>query len=134
MDTDRDTASFASGSGAKRRDAPSRTATVTVGSRLNGPHLAPRPTPEAPTFEPGSLCAREEGFSRHARVHIDAHDRERLVHLCRYIARLAIATERLTLPHDGRLVFRVFSRGTHSRTSRCRSRWPDSTNCRAATA
>jgi hypothetical protein len=65
------------------------------------------PPPDAPSFEPGSLCATEDGFSLHARVHIDAHDRERLEHLCRYITRPAIATERLSMSPDGKVVYQL---------------------------
>jgi hypothetical protein len=42
-----------------------------------------------------------EGFSLHAAVRISSSDRERLEHLCRYIARPPLAAERLTLTARG---------------------------------
>ena len=56
---------------------------------------------------PGSLCSDYEGFSLHAQVLAPAGQRERLEHLCRYVARPAIATERLSLAPDGRVVYRL---------------------------
>ena len=57
--------------------------------------------------EPGALCAQLDGFSLHARVCVDAADRERLERLCRYVTRPAIASERLSLAEDGRVVYRL---------------------------
>lgn len=54
-----------------------------------------QPPTDAPRFEPGSLCATLDGFSLHARVLVDAHERERLEHLCRYVMRPALAADRL---------------------------------------
>ena len=47
------------------------------------------------------------GFSVHANVCIEARDRMRLERLCRYAARPAVATERLTALPDGRLLYRL---------------------------
>jgi hypothetical protein len=63
-----------------------------------------QPPCETLCFEPGELCAALDGFSLHARVRVDADHRERLEHLCRYVARPAIATERLSLSPDGKVV------------------------------
>ena len=52
-------------------------------------------------------CAEESGFSLHADVWVDGHDRERLERLCRYIARPAIATERLKECEDGRIAYEL---------------------------
>ena len=41
----------------------------------------------------------------HADVWVDAHDRQRLERLCRYICRPAVATERLSEGEDGRIVY-----------------------------
>ncbi len=54
---------------------------------------------------PGSLRFDHEGFSLHARVLVPKGRRERLEHLCRYVARPAIATERLSLARDGRVFY-----------------------------
>ncbi len=56
---------------------------------------------------PGSLCFDHAGFSLHAQVLVPAGQRERLEHLCRYVARPAIATERLSLARDGRVLYRL---------------------------
>ena len=41
------------------------------------------------------LCVDIDGFSLHAAVRVEAHDRKRLEQLCRYITRPALANERL---------------------------------------
>jgi len=43
------------------------------------------------------LCADIDGFSLHAAVRVEAHDRKRLEQLCRYITRPALSDERLQL-------------------------------------
>ena len=53
----------------------------------------------------GSLCCDDEGFSLHAQVCVPAGQRERPEHLCRYVARPAIASERLALSPDGRVIY-----------------------------
>ncbi len=60
-----------------------------------------------PLFIPGELCCDVDGFSLHAKVEVEALDRERHEHLCRYVARPPIATERLSLAPDGRVVYRL---------------------------
>ncbi|PYS30938.1 MAG: IS91 family transposase [Acidobacteria bacterium] len=52
-------------------------------------------------------CATVNGFSVHANVSIPAYDRMRLERLCRYAARPAVATERLSELPDGRLLYRL---------------------------
>jgi hypothetical protein len=63
----------------------------------------------------GERCASVGGVSVHANVAVPAHDRRRLERLCRYGARPAIATERLSRLEDGRLLYRL------------RHRWRDGT-------
>ena len=46
-------------------------------------------------------------MSLHADVAVPARDRARLERLCRYVARPPIATERLSLLEDGRLLYRL---------------------------
>jgi len=41
------------------------------------------------------LCADIDGFSLHAAVRVEAHDRKRLEQLCRYIIRPALSDERM---------------------------------------
>ncbi|MCA3177899.1 MAG: transposase [Burkholderiaceae bacterium] len=47
------------------------------------------------------LCADIDGFSLHAAVRLEAHDRKRLGQLCRYITRPALSDERMQLNPDG---------------------------------
>ncbi|MEQ1895656.1 MAG: transposase, partial [Planctomycetota bacterium] len=46
---------------------------------------------------PGQLCASLDGFSLHAKVALEADDHDGRERLCRYLARPAIASERLSL-------------------------------------
>jgi hypothetical protein len=50
-------------------------------------------------------CASVSGFSLHANVCIPARARRQLEKLCRYAARPPVATERLSLLPDGRLLY-----------------------------
>ena len=52
-------------------------------------------------------CARREGFSLHANVALPAHAREQLEHLCRYLLRPPLATERLTESSGGQLLYQL---------------------------
>ncbi|MFM8780592.1 MAG: transposase, partial [Gemmatimonadota bacterium] len=65
-----------------------------------GQRRPPRPPPL-----PGSLCADRGGFSLHAKVLVPAGELERLEHLCRYVTRPPIATQRLVLAPDGRVIY-----------------------------
>jgi hypothetical protein len=60
-----------------------------------------------PDFTPGELCSEIDGFTLHARTVIAEDDREGLERLSRYIARPPIASERLALREDGRVVYRL---------------------------
>ena len=55
----------------------------------------------------GVLCANEDGFSLHAEVHVRAHDKVRLEHLYRYVARSPIAAARLSLSPDGKVIYEL---------------------------
>jgi hypothetical protein len=57
----------------------------------------------APVRRAKRRCADVEGFSLHADVCVPANDRAQLERLCRYVARPAIASERLELLPDGRV-------------------------------
>jgi hypothetical protein len=52
-------------------------------------------------------CVAGGGFSLHAGVVVPPGDRTRLEHLCRYVARPPVATERLSRLPDGRLLYRL---------------------------
>ena len=47
------------------------------------------------------LCADIDGFSLHAAVRVEAHDRRRLEQLCRTITRPALSDERVQLHLPG---------------------------------
>jgi hypothetical protein len=49
------------------------------------------------------LCADIDGFSLHAAVQVEAHDRKRLEQLCRYITRPALSDERVQLNTAGQV-------------------------------
>jgi hypothetical protein len=48
------------------------------------------------------LCADIDGFSLHAEVRCEAHDRKRLEQLCRYITRSALSDARVQFNAPGR--------------------------------
>ena len=52
------------------------------------------------------LLAKVAGFSLHAATVCEAYQRNRLERLCRYITRPPIATQRLTVDGQGRVVYR----------------------------
>ena len=52
-------------------------------------------------------CANVSGFSLHANVCIPAKARHQLENLCRYVARPAVAMERLSVLPDGRVSYRL---------------------------
>lgn len=65
-----------------------------------------RPPRDArPSFLPGELCASLGGLSLHAKVRLEAADYDGRERLARYLARPAIASERLSLAPDGRVVY-----------------------------
>jgi hypothetical protein len=61
----------------------------------------------AEPFVQGPLCAECDGFSLHAGVRVEAGDRRRLEHLCRYAGRPALAASRLSLLADGRVAYQL---------------------------
>lgn len=63
----------------------------------------------------GKRCAVCDGFSLHANVKIEGHDRDKLEKLCRYTARPPVALERLSETGDGKILYRLktqYSDGT----------------------
>ena len=55
------------------------------------------------------LCSDIDGFSLHAAVRIEAHDRKRLEQLCRYITRPALSDERVQLNAAGQVELKLKS-------------------------
>ncbi len=54
-----------------------------------------------------SLCADIDGFSLHAAVRVEAHDRKRLEQLCRYITRPALSDERVQVNAAGQVELKL---------------------------
>jgi len=59
------------------------------------------------SMPPPASCGRAEGYSLHAGVRVAAGDRQRLEKLCRYVARPALALDRLQELADGRFAYRL---------------------------
>jgi hypothetical protein len=53
------------------------------------------------------LCVDIDGFSLHAAVRIEAHDRKRLEQLCRYITRPSLSDERVQLNAAGQVELKL---------------------------
>jgi hypothetical protein len=68
------------------------------------------------TTPDGPRCATASGVSVHANVSIAARNRRRLELLCRYVARPALATERLSLLPDGRVMYELKHRSRDGTT------------------
>ena len=67
--------------------------------------LTLRTVPERDHNSQQGLVAKNSGFSLHAGVQVAASERQALEKLCRYIARPAIALERLSLNSNGQVVY-----------------------------
>lgn len=53
------------------------------------------------------FLAKYSGFSLHAGVSCQAHERKKLEHICRYIARPSLSEERLSLNPNGQIVYKL---------------------------
>lgn len=53
------------------------------------------------------LCADIDGFSQHAAVRVEAHDRKRLEQLCRYITRPALSDQRVQINVAGQVELKL---------------------------
>ena len=67
--------------------------------------FAPEPPASSTAPSRPALVAKGAGFTLHAGVSVPAQRRERLEALCRYVARPALATERLSLDDHGRILY-----------------------------
>jgi hypothetical protein len=76
------------------------------GSRLQARARPAGPMPRETTVRQ-PLCADIDGFSLHAAVRVDAHDRKRLEQLCRYITRPALSDERVQLNAVGQVELKL---------------------------
>ena len=69
--------------------------------------VRPRKRTRATRRRRESLQAEHVGFDLHAKVRVGWGERKQLEHLCRYLLRPALATERLSLRPDGRYEYRL---------------------------
>ena len=77
-----------------------------AGSRI--PRIGRPPVPEAAhALVTKELCASLGGFSLHAAVKIGAGDTPRLEHICRYITRPALSSQRLSINERGQVVLQL---------------------------
>ena len=53
------------------------------------------------------LCSDIDGFSLHAAVQVEAHERKRLEQLCRYITRPSLSDERVQLNAAGQVELKL---------------------------
>lgn len=63
--------------------------------------------PAVASVDDNSSVSKAAGFSLHAGVASEAHEREKLERLCRYITRPAVSTERLSLTTQGTIRYRL---------------------------
>jgi len=63
--------------------------------------------PAVAAVDHNSSVAKAAGFSLHAGVTCEAHERDKLERLCRYITRPAVSTERLSLTPQGNVRYRL---------------------------
>ena len=76
-----------------------------AGNRVGSMGFQVEPENEGSKRKPG--CANVSGFSLHSNVCIPAKARRQLENLCRYVARPAVAMERLSILPDGRVSYRL---------------------------
>ncbi len=74
--------------------------------------------------DPGlERVAKANGFSLHAGVSCEGHQRDKRERLCRYIARPPVAAPRLSLSSTGKVVYSLKARGSRRPTAMERPRW-----------
>jgi hypothetical protein len=82
---------------------------IALGPRAGRKILTLKTVPTQAGQSTTELCATEHGFSLHADVRCAANQRNQLERLCRYIARPAIANERLERNRAGDVVLQLKS-------------------------
>lgn len=94
-----------------RRSLPNRGQIVTYriafGARAGQKVLTLRGAQPCESAPAQPLCADIDGFSLHAAVRVEAHDRKRLEQLCRYITRPALSAERVQCNAAGQVELKL---------------------------
>ncbi len=89
---------------------------IAVGPQQGRKVFTPQTLPDCRPDNPlGDTVGKVAGFSLHAGVATRAHERDKLERLCRYIARPAVSTKRLSLTRHGKLRYELktpYSDGT----------------------
>jgi hypothetical protein len=80
---------------------------IAFGPRAGQKVLALRGAMPRETTARQALCADIDGFSLHAAVRVEAHDRKRLEPLCRYIMRPALSNERAQINAAGQVELKL---------------------------
>ena len=81
---------------------------IAVGPQQGRKVLTLQTLPDYESDNPFSNSVGEvAGFSMHAGVAARAHERDKLERLCRYIARPAVSTKRLSITRNGRLHYEL---------------------------
>ncbi len=83
---------------------------LSLGRNHNGIVPATRQQAERdlrPQDERNSLCAALEGFTLHAAVRVEEGQRDRLEHMCRYISRPPLSSQRLSRSRSGKVVLEL---------------------------
>jgi hypothetical protein len=74
--------------------------------------------------DPGlERVAKANGFSLHAGVSCEGHQKDKRERLCRYIARPAVAVPRLSLSSTGKVAYTLKARGSRHPTGMEQPRW-----------
>ena len=74
--------------------------------------------------DPGlERVAKANGFSLHAGVSCEGHQKNKRERLCRYIARPAVAVPRLSLSSTGKVVYSLKARGSRRPTGMALLKW-----------
>ena len=79
---------------------------IAIGPNAGRKALTLRTVPALPEPFASALLAKQPGFSLHAATVCEANQRDKLEKLCRYIARPAIANERLSTNERGQIIYR----------------------------
>ena len=90
-----------------RLQASSVTYRFATGASKGKKALVLKTMPETDHNSNSGLVAKSSGFSLHAGVATKAHERDRLEKICRYIARPAVAEERLSTNSRGEIIYKL---------------------------
>ena len=88
-----------------RLQAGAVTYRFTLGPNKGKKALTLKTLPDSDHTSHQGLVAKQSGFSLHAGVAVSGGERDKIEKLCRYIARPAVALERLSLSSSGQVIY-----------------------------